>query len=639
MKKLIFASVVLSAMLFANTQTTLRVGIYDNPPKIYQDETNIPKGFYVDLLEEIAKKENWQLSYVPCEWNNCLEMVEKKQLDILPDVAYSDERAQKIKFNHEVVLSTWSVVYGRESSGIDSLLDLNHKRIAMLNGSIQIQKLRESFKLFEISAQIVPTESFKESFELLQKGKVDAAIVNRYFGMKNASQYGLKNTSVIFDPAALKFAFPKIENNEKLIAAIDKHIHQMKADRASHYYALIQKDLKVIEPLTLPVWFQRLVWGTIALIIGLGIIVLMFKRMLNQKTIEVIRSAKRMKQLESDKVEDYKKILHTMISLIEHRDSYTAGHSERVAIYSKKIAEEMGYSAKECDLLFEAAILHDIGKLAIPDAVLLKPDKLTATEYHIIQEHVSIGYKILEETPMFQQMADIIRHHHERFNGTGYPDGIKGDEIPPLSRIMIVADAFDAMTTNRIYKHKKSISEALDELESLKRSFYHPEVVDAAKEALKEIHIDDAINQTPKTAMEEQRFAYFYKDPVSSLYNSKYLEELLSTSSLESFYSHILIVSLHNFSEYNNQRGWDAGNHFLKETAILLEQLFPQSILFRLHANDFVIFTSAIDFQKEAETIKTFMETDGIAYDLRSVDLQNSAFPSYIELKRLILKN
>jgi putative nucleotidyltransferase with HDIG domain len=150
--------------------------------------------------------------------------------------------------------------------------------------------------------------------------------------------------------------------------------------------------------------------------------------------------------------QNYEKTLYSMVEIIEDRDTYTAGHSARVARYSKLIAQEMGYSEKDCTRLYQAAMLHDVGKVATPDAVLLNPKQLNDIEYKLVQEHVMVGYKLLSNVPMFSSLADIVYSHHERYDGTGYPRGLKGNEIMPLARIIIVADAFDAMTTNRIYK-------------------------------------------------------------------------------------------------------------------------------------------------------------------------------------------
>ena len=178
---------------------------------------------------------------------------------------------------------------------------------------------------------------------------------------------------------------------------------------------------------------------------------------LYHENLEIViqEKIKAYESLEHARAEDYEKVLLALVQMIEQRDSYTAGHSQRVAHYSKMLAEDLGHDEATCNQIYQAGILHDIGKIATPDAILLKPDRLSNIEYKLIKEHVKVGMKILQEVPMFQNIITIIGSHHERCDGGGYPQGLKGNEIPLLARIMIVADAFDAMTTSRIYRHKK----------------------------------------------------------------------------------------------------------------------------------------------------------------------------------------
>jgi len=186
-------------------------------------------------------------------------------------------------------------------------------------------------------------------------------------------------------------------------------------------------------------------------------------------------------ELEAEKAYNYEQTLFAFIEMIEDRDTYTAGHSQRVAHYSKLIAQAMNFNDKECEQVYRAGILHDIGKIATPDTVLLKPGKLSRLEYKLIQEHVSVSHELLCKIPMFSDMAEIIFCHHERYDGKGYPNGLKGDDVPPLAQIMIVADAFDAMTTNRIYKGRKDVETAVAELLSLSGKQFHPNVVCVAE--------------------------------------------------------------------------------------------------------------------------------------------------------------
>ncbi|PHR56178.1 MAG: histidine kinase [Arcobacter sp.] len=306
------------------------------------------------------------------------------------------------------------------------------------------------------------------------------------------------------------------------------------------------------------------------------------ERLVEEKT-------KREHTLELEKIKNQKRVMVSLIELIEKRDSYTAGHSIRVANYCKIIAEKMGYDKSNCELIYEAGILHDIGKIGIPDTVLLKPGKFTDQEYQLIKQHVDVGVDVLKNIPMYKGIVDVISHHHERFDGSGYPHGIKGDEIPKLARIMIVADAFDAMTTNRIYKKKKSISEALDELKSLSGIQFHPEVVAVVVKALENIEIDDEISQMPQSELEKERFAYFYKDQITGAFNQTYLENILREYKVQEKRCDMYAVNLHGLGNYNKRYGWDNGDELLAEVSRYLNDKYKSSILFRVHGDRFIL--------------------------------------------------
>lgn len=172
-------------------------------------------------------------------------------------------------------------------------------------------------------------------------------------------------------------------------------------------------------------------------------------------------------------------IIKSLISALEARDEYTKGHSLRVQIFSSKIARAMGLTPKEIKEIELSAILHDIGKIGIPDNILRKPDKLTNEEFEIIKKHPVIGYNILSSIEGLENILDGIKYHHERFDGKGYPDGLKGKDIPLIARIIAVADTLDAMTSDRPYRKGLPIEYALEEIKKCKNSQLDPEVVDA----------------------------------------------------------------------------------------------------------------------------------------------------------------
>ncbi|MDQ2865337.1 MAG: HD-GYP domain-containing protein [Candidatus Eremiobacteraeota bacterium] len=147
-------------------------------------------------------------------------------------------------------------------------------------------------------------------------------------------------------------------------------------------------------------------------------------------------------------------------AIVDQRDPYTAGHSQRVADYSVQIARRMGLARTAVDDVRWAALLHDLGKIGVPDDILLKPSALDVHERNVIAQHPSIGHAILSQVEAMENIAPCVLHHHERWDGTGYPSGLRADAIPLLSRIIAVADSFDAMTTNRPYRNGLSVAEA-----------------------------------------------------------------------------------------------------------------------------------------------------------------------------------
>ena len=155
-------------------------------------------------------------------------------------------------------------------------------------------------------------------------------------------------------------------------------------------------------------------------------------------------------------------VVRAIINAIDAKDTYTCGHSDRVASYAKRIAKRMGLSDDECERVFMAGVLHDVGKIGVPDAILSKPGKLTDFEYEIVKQHPRIGYEILEHLKQLNYVLPGVLHHHEAYNGSGYPAGLAGEDIPLHGRILAVADAYDAMTSNRPYRsgmpHEKAES-------------------------------------------------------------------------------------------------------------------------------------------------------------------------------------
>jgi diguanylate cyclase (GGDEF)-like protein/putative nucleotidyltransferase with HDIG domain len=176
--------------------------------------------------------------------------------------------------------------------------------------------------------------------------------------------------------------------------------------------------------------------------------------------------------------------MESLSATVDARDAYTAGHSRRVQQLALAIGRELGLSQAELDLLGHAALFHDIGKLAIPDAVLLKPATLTVDEWALMQRHADEGARIIDRLGFLNDAVPAIRHHHERFDGTGYPDGLSGEDIPLGARIIHVADALDSMLTTRIYRAARPADEALEELRRGSATQFCPRCVSALERLL-----------------------------------------------------------------------------------------------------------------------------------------------------------
>ena len=177
--------------------------------------------------------------------------------------------------------------------------------------------------------------------------------------------------------------------------------------------------------------------------------------------------------------------IETFTGFIDAKDSYTNGHSKRVAIYTRRIAEEFGYDGEELDRIYYIALLHDCGKIGVPDSILRKPGRLTDEEFEVIKSHTVRGGEILSRFKSLEDSDQGALYHHERYDGNGYPKGLAGEEIPFVARMICVADSFDAMNSNRVYRDKLTKEYIINEIEKNKGKQFDPRVADVFLELYK----------------------------------------------------------------------------------------------------------------------------------------------------------
>ncbi len=189
-----------------------------------------------------------------------------------------------------------------------------------------------------------------------------------------------------------------------------------------------------------------------------------------------VRSLLRQKAY-TDELERAESVLFALAMSIEGKDPYTEGHCKRLAEHSARLGEVLGLEGPQIIALRRAGLVHDIGKVAVPDSILFKPGRLTASEKKIMQRHPVVGERICSPLKSFQLVLPIIRHHHEKMDGSGYPDKLKGEAIPLTARILQVVDVFDALTTSRPYKSALAVDEALAVMKKeVKKGWWDPNV-------------------------------------------------------------------------------------------------------------------------------------------------------------------
>ncbi len=310
---------------------------------------------------------------------------------------------------------------------------------------------------------------------------------------------------------------------------------------------------------------------------------------------------------------------------IDAKDAYTSGHSMRVAKCCSAIARKLGWPEQEVQNIHYVGLLHDIGKIGVPDAILNKPGKLSDEEFRIIKKHPVIGNDILKDIRMIKNVAEGALYHHERYDGRGYPFGLAGDKIPYYARIIGIADAYDAMTSNRIYRHKLPSEKVVKEFERGRGTQFDPQLTDLFLEMLKNgfdvskekgdiIWDDDLASESSallskvlsEYAADAQKNAI--TDPLTGLYTRNYAEVQIEKYLGEARPGTFLMIDMDNFKYINDTYGHIAGDMTLRAFADVLKlNTGKDDVVCRLGGDEFIVFltdmTSREEVSEKAENI------------------------------------
>lgn len=261
----------------------VRVGVYSNEPRIFLDRNGQASGIFGDILNEVAKREAWTLRLVQCDREECLRALQDGRIDLMPDIAYSEERDKQFDFNKTAVLHNWSEIYRREGSAINSMLDLEGKRVAVLQGSIQERYLNKLLAGFDVSAQLIPVPSLDKGFEMVAAHEADAAVTNRFFGYWMAPHYKLIASPVVFEPGLLFFGTSEGKNAD-LLQAIDHYLEAWVEQQNSPYFNAVEKWTGQPANTVVPAWLVESL-GVLAVLSLVSILVsVSLRRQVVEKT-------------------------------------------------------------------------------------------------------------------------------------------------------------------------------------------------------------------------------------------------------------------------------------------------------------------------------------------------------------------
>lgn len=332
------------------------------------------------------------------------------------------------------------------------------------------------------------------------------------------------------------------------------------------------------------------------------------------RILELDDLRKHLERLVDEKTDETQKIfiqsITTITYAVDAKDRYTKGHSVRVAQYCLAIAKKLNWSKQDCLNLYYIALLHDIGKIGIPDSILNKPVKLTDEEYRLVRSHPVMGANILRPITMVSQICDGARYHHERYDGKGYPYGLKGDDIPYVARIIGIADAYDAITSNRIYEKAQVSDYAIKELRKGRGTQFDPFLTDVMLEILKD---GFQLPETPEfefaqeSAEEAEHDAFILevcRKTETDMHRTSDTDSLTDFPIRKAFESSVneylsdplnhgtmFLMDVDNFLYVNENYGHIAGDHIICRLAdVIRSHIETTTLMCRIAGDEFAIF-------------------------------------------------
>ncbi len=465
-------------IIMGNVQasTYLVVGDHAFPPFAFLNNLNQPDGLDIAIIKRIEQKSGLEFKVTLLNWDEAKGMVIDGQADILAGVSHLPQREKYYDFTQAYMQHPIVMVVAKDNFFILNPEDMINRRVAVQMGDVADEYLSASYptlNLYRYSGQ-------DKGLYALKDGMIDVFVGNYYTCKYYIGRYQLEDkVKIINQPlTTVQYCLAVKKGNRELLLKLNSAISEI---NNSGEIKTIQDDwfgenyfyqqwIKKNEAL-LKLVFYIFIIG-ILIIAALWFYLYHLRKQVKKATVDL-------KTANDQLVNAYEVTIRAFLVALKHRETDTAQHSLGVNLIAIKIGSQMNLEPKQMSHLNWGTLLHDIGKLAIPDAILLKPGLLTQEEYNHIKEHPKIGYDILHGDEYLKETSEVALYHHERYDGQGYPYGLVKEQIPILARICAVADAFEAMVGDRPYRKGLKWEQAVKELLVNSGSQFDPEVVNA----------------------------------------------------------------------------------------------------------------------------------------------------------------
>ena len=469
-----FSLLILGLILLCPLSATaadIRVAVSGNHPLSFVNEEGLPDGLMIDLFREVARKNGWSITFVPCSWKQCLDQLESGELNVIPAIAYTDRRAQRFRFADETVLSSWGQVYQRKDHQIDSILQLSGKKLAVVEKDVYYQGeqgLVQVAEKFDLNIDYVEVDSYLDGFIRLSRGDVDAAMVGRVYGIKNRRKFGVFPAPIMIKPVQVRPAFSQL-TPENLVKEFDQTLATWKASNDSFYYRVLEKWLGEKPLNRLPSWLRLSMYFLAGLLVLLLFIAFWTRKQVKIKTLQ----------------------------LAEKNKILQAELRER-----QRIEQELQEREQQYQVFFEDS--HTVILFIEPETANIVDANRAACEFYQysreqLQQLKTWDINSLNEEDAREKIAQVERQEQQRFefvhqlaNGEQRPVEVHSSSVQLKGRTLICSIIHDI-------SKRKAAERALEE-----RNQFLQSVIDGVSDPLMVIGLDYKILQINKAALEEK---------------------------------------------------------------------------------------------------------------------------------------